>query len=250
MKLASFTTVAFLMSLLISGALSNTLAMDSKGRYFALGAGSRSCTDYIKFREKRLENFTPEQYDITKVIVEHWVAGYLTAHNFYVMDTYDVVGTITMDQLEDRMEKFCRANQSKSILARERRNKIRENSDRSQIIFKERYMQRILTTVLAISLAIFFFGCSEPLTTREKGAGIGTLTGAGLGGIIGAATGHAGAGAGIGAALGLVGGALIGDQMQARQKQDQAVQQQLSAQQAEIQRQNQELQQLKQQQQR
>jgi len=115
MKLASLTTVAFLMSLLISGALSNTLAMDSKGRYFALGAGSRSCTDYIKFREKRLENFTPEQYDITKVIVEHWVAGYLTAHNFYVMDTYDVVGTITMDQLEDRMEKFCRANPNSRV---------------------------------------------------------------------------------------------------------------------------------------
>jgi len=115
MKLASLTTVAFLMSLLISGALSNTLAMDSKGRYFALGAGSRSCTDYIKFREKRLENFTPEQYDTAKVIVEHWVAGYLPAHNSYVTDTYDVVGTITMDQLEDRMEKFCRANPNSRV---------------------------------------------------------------------------------------------------------------------------------------
>jgi len=47
-------------------------------------------------------------------------------------------------------------------------------------------MKRSLTSVLAISLAMFFLGCSEPLTTREKGAGIGTLTGAGLGGIIGA----------------------------------------------------------------
>jgi hypothetical protein len=47
--------------------------------------------------------------------VEHWVAGYLTAHNFYVTDTYDVVGTITMDQLEDRMEKFCRANPNSRV---------------------------------------------------------------------------------------------------------------------------------------
>jgi phage tail tape-measure protein len=121
---------------------------------------------------------------------------------------------------------------------------------KDKIYFKERDMKRSVTSVLAISLAMFFLGCSEPLTTREKGAGIGTLTGAGLGAIIGSATGNAGAGAGIGAAVGLIGGALIGDQMQARQKQDQAVQQQLSAQQAEIQRQNQELQQLKQQQQR
>ena len=110
MKVASLATVAFLMSLWISGALSTTLAMDNNGRYFALGAGSRPCTDYIRFREKRLENFTPDQYEISTVIVQHWIAGFLTAHNFYVTDTYDVVGTITMDQLEDRIEKFCRAN--------------------------------------------------------------------------------------------------------------------------------------------
>ena len=61
-------------------------------------------------------------------------------------------------------------------------------------------MKRTFTTVLVIFLAAFFVGCSEPLTTREKGAGIGTLTGAGLGAIIGSATGHAGAGAGIGGA--------------------------------------------------
>jgi hypothetical protein len=115
MKVASLATVAFLMSLCISGALSTTLAMDNNGRYFALGAGSRSCADYIKFREKRLENFTPDQYDIATVIVQHWIAGFLTAHNFYVTDTYDVVGTITMDQLEDRIEKFCRANPSSRV---------------------------------------------------------------------------------------------------------------------------------------
>ena len=100
---------------LVSAGLSNTLAMDSNGRYFALGAGSRSCGDYIKFREKRLENFTPEQYEIAGVIVEHWMAGYFTAHNFYVTDTYDVVGTVTMEQLKDRIEKFCRSNPNSRI---------------------------------------------------------------------------------------------------------------------------------------
>jgi hypothetical protein len=104
--------VTFLGSLLISGGLSNTLAMDSNGRYFALGAGSRSCGDFIKFREKRVENFTTEQYEIAEVIMEHWVAGYLTAHNFYVTDTYDVVGAVTMDQLKERIEKYCRANRT------------------------------------------------------------------------------------------------------------------------------------------
>jgi len=115
MKVVWLAIVTFLGSLLISGGLSTTLALDSNGRYYALGIGSRSCGDYIKFREKRLENLTPEQYEIADVIVEHWVAGFLTAHNLYVMDTYDVVGTVTMDQLEERIEKYCRANPNSRV---------------------------------------------------------------------------------------------------------------------------------------
>ena len=106
-------------------------------------------------------------------------------------------------------------------------------------------MKAMIRTFAAIILALMFAGCSEPLTTREKGAAIGTLGGAGLGAIIGSATGNAGAGAGIGAAVGLLGGALIGDQLQARQKQDEETQRRLQAQQAEIDRQQRELNQLK-----
>jgi uncharacterized protein YcfJ len=111
-------------------------------------------------------------------------------------------------------------------------------------------MKAMIRTVVAIILAVTFTGCSEPLTTREKGAAIGTLGGAGLGAIIGSATGNAGAGAGIGAAVGLLGGALIGDQLQARQKQDEETQRRLQAQQAEIDRQQRELNKLKAQQER
>jgi uncharacterized protein YcfJ len=106
-------------------------------------------------------------------------------------------------------------------------------------------MKKTISTVAGIMVAVLFLGCSEPLTTREKGAAIGTLGGAGLGAIIGSATGNAGAGAGIGAAVGLLGGAVIGDQMQARQKQDAETQRQIQAQQAEIDRQQRELEQLK-----
>ena len=50
---------------------------------------------------------------------------------------------------------------------------------------------------------------------------------------------------GYGAAVGLIGGALIGDQMQARQQQEDDLQSRMAAQDAEIQRQNIELQRLK-----
>lgn len=106
-------------------------------------------------------------------------------------------------------------------------------------------MKKISHGVSVLALAFFFIGCSQPMTTREKGAVVGTVSGAGLGAIIGSATGNAGAGAGIGAAVGLLGGALIGDQMQARQQQDAEVQRRLQAQQAEIDRQQRELDQLK-----
>jgi uncharacterized protein YcfJ len=106
-------------------------------------------------------------------------------------------------------------------------------------------MKKNIATVAVLILGVLLIGCSEPLTTREKGAAIGTVGGAGLGAIIGSATGNAGAGAGIGAAVGLLGGALIGDQMQARQNQDAETQRQIQTQQAEIERQQRELNQLK-----
>ncbi len=59
------------------------------------------------------------------------------------------------------------------------------------------------------------------LTTREKGAGIGALGGAAAGGLIGAAVGRPGVGAAIGGALGLGAGALVGDQLQGQEIQQQ-----------------------------
>ncbi|HSQ11573.1 MAG TPA: glycine zipper domain-containing protein [Candidatus Deferrimicrobium sp.] len=62
-------------------------------------------------------------------------------------------------------------------------------------------------------------GCAGgPMTTREKGAGIGALGGAAAGGLIGTAFGRPGMGAAIGAGTGLAGGALIGDYMQGQEQ--------------------------------
>lgn len=119
-----------------------------------------------------------------------------------------------------------------------------------QIMEEGVHMKYVRPVAMAALLVLSLAGCSEPLTTREKGAALGTFGGAGLGAIIGSATGHAGAGAGIGAALGLVGGALIGDQLQARDKREAEQQRQMQATQAELERQRRELEQLKKQQER
>ena len=65
------------------------------------------------FREKKLETLEKhERYtkDELYEIVEHWIAGFLTAHNLYVADTYDLAGQSTMDDLKARLEKRCRTN--------------------------------------------------------------------------------------------------------------------------------------------
>lgn len=96
------------------------------------------------------------------------------------------------------------------------------------------HQNTLLLGSLALAVAMLVAGCSTPLSTREKGAGIGALGGAAAGGIIGSAVGHPGAGAAIGGALGLGAGALIGDQLQGQEQKQAEQQKALDQQRAEI----------------
>src|SRR5438093_11540439 len=92
--------------------------------------------------------------------------------------------------------------------------------------------------ILLLAGALFTSGCAGgPLTTREKGAGIGALGGAAAGGLIGSAVGHPGAGAAIGGGLGLGTGALIGDQLQGQEYQNDRQNDQIRRKNAELERQ-------------
>ena len=109
---------AGLVAVPIITATSNLYAIDSHNRYFAYGVGERHCEDYIKFREKKLEalaqqhpRFTQEElYDIVNRVVEQWIAGFLTAHNLYVSDTYNVAGKLTLEDIKGQLDTSCRAN--------------------------------------------------------------------------------------------------------------------------------------------
>jgi phage tail tape-measure protein len=100
-------------------------------------------------------------------------------------------------------------------------------------------------SILVLVGALFATGCAGgPLTTREKGAGIGALGGAAAGGIIGAAVGHPGAGAAIGGGLGLGAGALVGDQLQGQENTNYRQQQQIQNNQTQINRNRQDIERL------
>src|SRR5438105_6934734 len=110
-------------------------------------------------------------------------------------------------------------------------------------------MKQTLTTFFATVLLVSAVGCSGgPMTTREKGAGVGALGGAAAGGLIGAAVGHPGAGAAIGGGLGLGAGALVSDQLQGQENTNYRQQQQINRNQAEIERNRQDVQRLQRQQ--
>src|SRR5437867_2157836 len=106
-------------------------------------------------------------------------------------------------------------------------------------------MKHALTTFIVLPLVMALLGCSTPLTTREKGAGIGALGGAAAGGIIGSAMHHPRAGTAIKGLLGLGTDALIGDQLQERDNQAQDQDRQIQRNQQEIDRQRNELENVK-----
>jgi outer membrane protein OmpA-like peptidoglycan-associated protein len=87
---------------------------------------------------------------------------------------------------------------------------------------------------LLLALLAFVGGCSQPLTTREKGALVGGGIGAATGAIIGAAVGNPGAGAAIGGAVGALGGGVVGDQLQKRDTEIGETQKQIEQQQQAI----------------
>src|SRR5215469_7367631 len=108
---------------------------------------------------------------------------------------------------------------------------------------------KLITVAVALVMLLAIAGCSgQPLSTREKGTGIGALAGGATGAIIGAAVGAPGAGAAIGTALGAGGGYLVGNALQNQQVRTQQTQSQIDSQQREIEQQRREIERLKQQQ--
>jgi len=96
-----------------------------------------------------------------------------------------------------------------------------------------------------VTLLILLAGCSQPLSTREKGTLLGGGIGAASGAIIGSAVGHPGAGAAIGGAMGAVSGGLVGDQLQGQENRAAYQQSQINRQSRELQRQRRDIEQLK-----
>ncbi len=84
---------------------------------------------------------------------------------------------------------------------------------------KDSLMKIKWTAVVMLALALS--GCESVGSGTKKGAGIGALGGAALGGIIGHQSGHGWEGALIGGAAGAAGGGLVGNRMDKKREAEQ-----------------------------
>jgi hypothetical protein len=88
-------TLVFAALLSVSGAVQ---AADNGGRYFIVGAGSRTCQEYTQA--------TPAQ----RLSAETWLAGYITAVNRLTPDTYHVGGETSVDKVNAMIAQYCASN--------------------------------------------------------------------------------------------------------------------------------------------
>jgi hypothetical protein len=82
-------------------------ALDSSGtRYSIQGTGTKSCGAYLEARRQR---------GIEEVQFSAWLAGFITAVNYELQDTYDVLGSTDIYGALGWVDNFCQSNPTESF---------------------------------------------------------------------------------------------------------------------------------------
>ena len=120
--------LAFCILLLQSGA---ALAADSDNRFAMKGAGFLPCQAYLSARENRTSAY---------YMIGGWVEGYISAHNRYAADTYDITSFESLELLLAVIETHCEANPGhrlhgvvNSMLVALAPHRLRQESPRVQV---------------------------------------------------------------------------------------------------------------------
>lgn len=86
--------------------------------YRAYGVGPKKCELYVQLRERKLPGeYSMKEYENTDEVVAQWVAGYMTAHNYYVRDTFDVTAAAGKDKIMGWLEVLCRESPEQPFVA-------------------------------------------------------------------------------------------------------------------------------------
>ena len=101
MKAAS-AAVAALFLAGVAGA-TPAAATDSQGRFMMKGVGSQTCAEFLRFD------------DPSRLTVETYLAGFVTAINIERDDTYDVIPSAQMDRAMEWLAAWCGENRNARI---------------------------------------------------------------------------------------------------------------------------------------
>ena len=74
---------------------------DEEGNFAMKGAGFLPCETYVKEREKKSNIY---------YLISGWLEGFITAHNSYTDDTYDITSFESLELLLRVMQNHCESN--------------------------------------------------------------------------------------------------------------------------------------------
>ena len=85
----------------------SAMAMDKNSEFAVLGRGTISCGSVIEAYDNKDE--------VSKLAIEEWSNGYLTALNYSLSNTYDITGNIDVGGRSQWVLKYCRNNPLKTL---------------------------------------------------------------------------------------------------------------------------------------
>ena len=91
-------------------------AYDKNHRFKAYNPGLEPCSEIDAMLDRRMKGYTTEQQADYEQIVRYWLAGFGTAWNYIMLDTYDIQGKYTDQQIWDWLENYCEKNPDKKLV--------------------------------------------------------------------------------------------------------------------------------------
>lgn len=91
-------------------------AYDKNHRFKAYNPGLEPCSEIDAMLDRRMKGYTTQQQADYEQIVRYWLAGFGTAWNYIMQDTYDLAGNKTREQIWEWIDNFCQKNPTSKLV--------------------------------------------------------------------------------------------------------------------------------------
>ena len=116
MKIAKIISGALVILFVVTFTLPQLSAYDKNKRFKAYNPGLEPCSEIHQMLNRKMKGFTAEQQADYEQIVRYWLAGFGTAWNYIMQDTYDLAGNKTREQIWEWIDNFCQKNPDSKLV--------------------------------------------------------------------------------------------------------------------------------------